>query len=187
MLQPLPVCATARTHSYLRLHIDFMSSPVLQQKHFALLHSINRERCISINMNVHYVRINKYKLLVWGGWIRKVFLLFHCSALSHHQQLMENHWLCISDEEDSQRCGGGRRAIIISSNKKKKKNTNTCMAQPLDHRFLSHSVFLHVSGVTEPLHHPLLMSQAVKSTPAFPWATVSVPICHTHYLLQWAS
>lgn len=35
----------SRTHyySYSRLHIDFMSSSVLQQKHFAPLHSFNRE------------------------------------------------------------------------------------------------------------------------------------------------
>lgn len=97
VLQPLPlvcVCvpAAARTHSYYsypRLHIDFMSSPLLQQKHFALLHSINRERCRSININVHCVRINTYKLVVWRGvWIRKVFLL--CSTALH--QVIVSSW-----------------------------------------------------------------------------------------------
>lgn len=68
--------------------------------------------------------------------------LLHCFALSHHQQLMEDHWLCIIDEEDGQRCARGiptQRRVY----QKKTIHTHTCTVQPLNHSFLSQSVFLH--------------------------------------------
>lgn len=175
--------ATACIHSYYTyssLHIDFMSSPVLQQKHFALLQSINRERCIPINMNVQSGRINCSYGVVGSEKSSSSIPLLCVKPPPAAGEPLAFFWWWRGWPEVCRRNPVPKKSSHHIVYQKNHPQTHGSAPGPL----------LPVSlcvPARQWCNCSITSSSAYKSIPAFPWATVNVPTCHTQYWLQWAS
>lgn len=154
----LCVCECVCTHTLTTIAIHvctlILCLPLSCNKNILLCCTALIERCISINMTVHWTRRNTPKLLL-------------CRLISGDVLEASHPGKVRTDGED------GQRAIVHYQ-------PPLCSVEALEDPVLHGSTpEPALPVVTAPLHHRLLMSRTVKSMPAFPRDAVSVPTCHT--------